>query len=48
MIGSCSDCGAEPVTLNYKPDAPLDEQDRPSICSGCRDRRNRVAEEGGF
>ena len=48
LLGECDDCGAEPINLQFKPDAPLDQQDRPSICIHCKEHREAVMREGGF
>lgn len=39
LIGRCDDCEREGMRLHKKPDVSRDEQTRPSICRGCRDRR---------
>lgn len=38
LYGICYDCG-EQATLRYKPEIPLDDQPRPSVCNHCRMRR---------
>jgi len=43
LIGSCEDCGATGVPLQYKPGKPVNEQSRPSVCDRCRDRRKEQA-----
>lgn len=44
LFGNCEDCG-EGAQLRYKPDVPLSEQSRPSVCWRCRDRREQLLEE---
>lgn len=44
LMGSCSDCG-ETAQLRHKPDVPIHEQDRPTICWRCRDLRRELMEE---
>jgi hypothetical protein len=43
LIGTCSDCGTGGVSLRYKPEVPVNEQSRPSICDRCRDFREEQA-----
>jgi len=43
LIGTCSDCGTGGVSLRYKPEVPINEQSRPSICDRCRDFREEQA-----
>jgi hypothetical protein len=44
LFGECSDCGRS-GQLRHKPDVPLSEQSRPSICEECRRDRERLLEE---
>lgn len=41
LFGSCDDCDRA-RQLRYKPDVPLDEQSRPSVCARCRDKREEL------
>lgn len=41
LFGSCEDCGSA-ARLRHKPDVPLDEQSRPSVCARCRDQREEI------
>lgn len=41
LFGSCEDCGSA-ARLRHKPDVPLDEQSRPSVCARCRDKREEI------
>jgi len=41
LIGQCDDCG-RPAHLRFKPDRPLDDQPRPSICDNCRTEREQM------
>lgn len=43
LIGSCADCGAHGVPLRYKPETPVSEQPRPSVCDQCRSQREARA-----
>jgi len=45
LIGTCADCGREGVHLRFKPDVPLDEQSRPTICHDCRYQREDLLED---
>ncbi len=44
LIGPCDDCG-EHAQLRHKPDLPLSEQSRPSVCWRCHDRRENLLAE---
>lgn len=44
LFGTCEDCG-EGAHLRYKPDVPMDDQSRPSICDRCRHRREEMMHE---
>jgi hypothetical protein len=43
LIGTCKDCGARAVLLRYKPETPVSEQSRPSVCDECRSQREARA-----
>jgi len=42
LIGACSDCGTT-ASLRYKPEKPVNEQSRPTICDRCADFRLKQA-----
>jgi len=43
LVGTCDDCGVVGVPLRYKPETPVSEQPRPSVCERCRSHRESQA-----
>lgn len=44
LFGTCVDCG-EGAQLQYKPDVPLSQQSRPSVCLFCKGEREHMMNE---
>jgi hypothetical protein len=44
LIGSCADCDRT-RNLRHKPDVPMSEQSRPSVCDECYHRREEMMHE---